>query len=209
MVLIAARIAARLIALTLTAALAVAGLAIAVFSIQGDEATLSLPQLARDVRADDLRADVGGLLAELQAEGPVAKVAALAGAGAILLGLLLLFGVLGRRRERLVVIRSDDDGKIAARPRAVGQAAVTLAEQSRDVLQAKAKVRPRRRGGGRLRLTVYEARPADGVDANAASRDRMRTLAESESLRTLTESFSLRLRLRGRSRPSRRAAKVS
>lgn len=199
MVLIAARIAARLIALTLTAALAVAGLAIAVFSIQGGSSTLSLPSLGRHMRLGDLRDVVGGFLAELQAEGPVAKVAALAGAGAILLGLLLLFGVLGRRRERLVVIRSDDGGRIAARPRAVGQAAVTLVEQSRDVLHAKAKIRPRRRGnGGRLRLTVYQRGALDAHGADGTSGDRLRALAESDAMQALTEPFSLRPRVRSR-----------
>jgi hypothetical protein len=199
MALLAARGLARLIALVLSTTLAVAGLAVAVFSVQGDSSALSLPSLASHLRLDDLHASVGGLLADLQADGPSAKVAALAGAGAVLLGLLLLFGVLGRRRERLVVLRSDHEGRIAARPRAVGQAAVSLGEQSRDVLRAKAKTTARRRGiGGRLRLTAYHAESTDEADAIAAGRARVQTFAE---------SFSLRLRMRGRE--SRRGARVS
>jgi len=188
--LLAARGLARLVALLLSTTLAVAGLAIAVFSVQGDGSTLSLPSLAGYVRLDDLHANTGVFLADLQSDGPIAKVAALAGAGAVLLGLLLLFGVLAPRRERLIVMRSDGDGTIGARPRAVGQAAVTLGEQSRDVLHATAKTTARRRGrGGRLRLTAYHARSSDGTGATAASRDRLQAMAE---------SFSLRVRVRGR-----------
>jgi hypothetical protein len=123
MALVAARLTVRLIALVLSATLAVAGLGVAVFSAQGDTSPLSLPSLAGHLRLDDVRVSVGVLLADLQADGPVAKVAALAGGGAVGFGVLLLFGVLGRRRERLVVIRSDDAGTVAARPRALRQRA--------------------------------------------------------------------------------------
>jgi hypothetical protein len=190
MALLAARALARLIALVLTTALAVAGLATAVFSIQGDSSTLSLPSLASYARLDDAHARAGVILSDLEADGPPAKVAALAGAGASVLGLVLLFGVLARRRQPLVVISSDDGGTIAARPRALGQAATTLAEQSRDVLQAKARTTARHRGrGGRLRLTTYHARSTGQEDATAASRARVQALAD---------AFSLRVRVRGR-----------
>lgn len=199
MALVAARLIASLIALVLSATLAVAGLGVAVFSAQGDTSPLSLPSLSRHLRLDDLRVSVGFLLADLQADGPVAKVAALAGAGAVAFGVLLLFGVLARRRERLVVMRSDDAGTVAARPRALGQAAVTLGEQSRDVLHAKARARPKRHGtGGRLHLTAYHAESADGARATTAGRDRVRALAE---------SFSLGVSVR--SRVPRRGARVS
>jgi hypothetical protein len=196
MALLAARGLARLVALILTAALAVAGLAVAVFSIQGDSSTLSLPTLARHAQLGHLLGDAGDFLASLEADGPTAKIAALAGAGAVLLGLLLLFGVLGRRRERLIVMRRDADGTVAARPRAVGHAAATLAEQSRDVLDVKARTGARRRGtGGRLRLTVHLGRSTDRAAATVAIRDRVQAL---------TGGFSLRLRVRGHG-PRRRA----
>jgi len=196
MAVLAARGLARLVALVLTTALALAGVAVAVFSIQGDSRTLSLPNLAGHAQLDDLLGDTGDFLTALEADGPTAKVAALAGAGAILLGLLLLFGVLARRRERLVVMRRDGDGTIAARPRAVEHAAVTLGEQPREVLRAEAKTGARRRRpGARLRLTVYHARATDRAAATAASRDRVQPLAT---------AFSLRPRIRGRA-PSRRA----
>jgi len=94
MALLAARALARLLALVLTTTLAVVGLAVAVFSVQGDRSTLSLPNLVRQARLDDVHAHVGVFLSQLEAPGPIAKVAALAGAGAVLLGLMLLFGVL-------------------------------------------------------------------------------------------------------------------
>jgi len=190
MALLAARGLARLIALALSATLAVAGLAAAIFSIQGDSSTVSLPGLASHVRLDDLHASIGMFLEDLQADGPIAKVAALAGAGAVLIGLLLAFGVLARRREPRVLMRSDDAGTIAARPGAVSQAAVTVAERSRDVLHANAKTTARRRGiGGRLRLTVHHAQSTQRAGVTAASRDRVQAL---------TDAFSLRLRMRGR-----------
>ena len=190
MVLLAARGLARLLAAALAAALAVGGLAVALFSIQGGSAPLSLPSLAGHLRLGDLEVTVGMWLGELQVEGPVALVAALAGAGAVALGVLLLFGVLGRRRERLLVMRSDDDGTIAARTSAVGQAAVALGEQSRDVLRAKDRTTARRHGvGGRLRLTIYHAQSADRAGTAAAGRGRIQDLAD---------AFSLRADVRGR-----------
>jgi hypothetical protein len=190
MALLAARGLARLLAALLAGALAVAGLAVALFSIQGGSATLSLPALAGRLHLGDLQVAVGMWLGDLQADGPVALVAALAGAGAVALGVLLLFGVLARRRERLLVMRSDDGGTIAARPRAVGQAAVALGEQSRDVLRAKDRTSARRRGvGGRLRLTIYHAPSTDGTGTAAAGRVRIQGLAD---------AFSLRADVRGR-----------
>jgi hypothetical protein len=184
MVLLAVRALARLVAALLAAALAAGGLAVALFSIQGASATLSLPGLAARLRLDDLQVAVGMWLGDLQAGGPVAQVAALAGAGAMALGVLLLFGVLGRRRERLIVVRRDDDGTIAARPRVVGQAAVALGEQSRDVLRARDRTTARHRGvGGRLRLTIYHAPSTDGDGTMAAGRARIQALADAFSLR--------------------------
>jgi hypothetical protein len=190
MALLAARGLARLLAALLAAALAVAGLAVALFSIQGGSATLSLPGLAARLHLGGLQVTAGMWLGDLQAAGPVARVAALAGAGAVALGLVLLFGVLGRRRERLIVMRSDDAGTIAARPRAVGQAAVALGEQSRDVLRVTDRTTARRRGlGGRLRLTIYHAPSTDGAGTTDAGRVRIQGLAD---------AFSLRADVRGR-----------
>lgn len=194
-----ARALARLVALILATALALAGLAVALFSIQGGDSALSLPNLADLLALDDLHAEVGSLLDGLEADGPVAVQAALLGAGAVALGLLLAFGALARRRERLVVMRSGADGRIAARSRAVGQAAAALAERSRDVARVKPRTRARRRGnGGRLRLTVYHPQTSDEHGVASAARDRVQKLAE---------AFSLRLDVR--TRVPRRGGRVS
>jgi hypothetical protein len=198
MALFVARGLARLIALVLSTMLAVGGLAVAVFSVQGDSSTLSLPALAGHVRLDDLLARVGMFLGDLESAGSIAKVAALAGAGTVVIGLLLLFGVFGRTRERLVVTRSDDAGTIGARRRALAQVAATVGEQSRDVLRAKATTTARRRGtGGRLRVKVYLAESADATAATEATRARVQALAA---------PFSLRLRIR---RVPRRGGRVA
>lgn len=47
---------------------------------------MSLPGLASHVRLDDLHASIGVFLDDLRAGGPIAKVAALAGTGAVLIG---------------------------------------------------------------------------------------------------------------------------
>jgi hypothetical protein len=111
----------------LLVAIAVGGLAVALFCIRGGDATLSLPHLASLLSLGDLRDEVAAWLASLEAPGPVAVLAALAGAGAILLGLGLLVGTLGPRRERRLVVERGARGTIAARRRAVGDALADLA----------------------------------------------------------------------------------
>ncbi|MBA2255730.1 MAG: hypothetical protein H0W05_00810, partial [Thermoleophilaceae bacterium] len=93
---------ARLVTLLLLSALALAGLALAVFSIGSGEATVSLPGLAELIGLHVLRDRVGELLAMVEDGGSVEAVPALAGVGAVALGCLLLVGAFGSRRERLV-----------------------------------------------------------------------------------------------------------
>jgi hypothetical protein len=163
---------------------ALAGLAAAVFSLQAGEETLSLHGLSQSIGLDDLADELGAWLTDLEASGPVAIVAAVAGLGAIVLGIALLVGALVPSRERLVIMRRDERGDVAARRRAVAQAAAALAEQARDVISAKAKVRPRRSGsGGRLRVTADHARTATHRDVVAAARAQVQPLATPLSLR--------------------------
>jgi hypothetical protein len=184
------RTLAGLVGFLLLVLLALAGLAAAVFSLQGGEETLSYHNLADLLHLDDLDAELGAWLDALEADGPLAVVAALAGAAAVLLGLALLVGALVPSRERLVILRRDPRGDVAARRRAVGQAAAALAEQSRDVTSAKAKVRPRRRRtGAHVRLTAEHARTVGNREVAAAVRERLRALAD---------ALSLHVRIRGR-----------
>jgi hypothetical protein len=179
----ALRALASLVGFLLLVLVALAGLAAAVFSLQGGEETLSLHGLSQSIGLDDLAGEFGAWLTDLEASGPVAVVAALAGLGAIVLGIALLVGALVPSRERLVIVRRDERGDVAARRRAVAQAATALAEQARDVISAKAKVRPRRSGsGGRLRVTADHARTAGNRDLGAAAREQIQPLAAPLSL---------------------------
>lgn len=181
------RALAGLVGLLLLVVLTAGGLAAAVFSIQGGEGTLSLSQLASLLALDELRDLVGGWLAALQAGGPIAAVAALSGAGAVLLGLCLVVGALVARRERLVVIERSPRGVLGARRRAAAGVLRALAEQPRDVLGAKVRVRPRRRRvGGRGRVTLLRAQTADGSELLTAARAATQPLAEQMSLRLRT-----------------------
>ena len=153
------RALARLVAFVLLVALALVGLFVAVFSIQGGDGPLSLPGLAEHVRLPSLEDTVGEYLAQLEVDGPLAKRSALAGAGAVLAGLLLLLGVLVPRRERLVTFDGGDAGRIGARRRPLAALAEALAEQTRGVTEAKARVRPRGRlRSGRLHVTASHPR---------------------------------------------------
>jgi hypothetical protein len=177
------RFLAALLAAVLLAAIAVGGIVVAIFCLRGDSATLSLDHLSHLLSLDDLRDTLGGWLATLEADGPVAALAALCGAGAVLLGIGLIVGALVPRRERLLIISREERGTIAARRRAAAGALTSLAERPRDVLKARARVKPNRSGaGGRARLKLVSAthedeRP-DAVDARAD----LERLADSMSL---------------------------
>lgn len=193
------RALAALIGLLLLLVLAVGGLATMLFSIQAGDGTLSLSHLASLLSLEELRDSVGGWLTDLEAGGSVAVVAALAGAGAILLGVGLLAGALISRRERLLVIERSPVGVLSARRRAAAGALQDLAAQPRCVLAAKARVRPRQRGiGGRARLTVMHPQATEPGYVLAEARGASEPLAE---------QLSLRMRVRGRE--PRRARRVS
>ncbi|MCP9489280.1 MAG: hypothetical protein MSC31_05330 [Solirubrobacteraceae bacterium MAG38_C4-C5] len=182
------RALARVVAVLLPAALALAGLAAAIASV-GSGAGFSLPWLAELIGLPSLERAVGDRLASLEADGPVAVVATLCGAGAVLLGLALLAGVLVPRRERLVTLHSGDEGDIAARRRALGHVGEALVRDAGDVTRARVKVRPRRRRGGRLLVTAHRTRPADPESVRSAA---------TAALEPLTGKLPLRAKVRTR-----------
>jgi len=185
------RAVTRLITFLLLAALALAGLAVAVFCIEGGRNGLSLPALARQVHLPQLRHEVGAFLHALEASGPVAKLSALGGLGAVALGVLLLVGVLRSRRERLALLEAGEQGTLAARRRPLSQVASALVEQVRGMTQTRARVRPRRRGhGGRLLVRIDQPR---GTATDDATKQRV-----ASAVTPLTEPFGLRLRVRVR-----------
>lgn len=180
------RALARLAGTLVLAVLAVGGLAVAVFSLGGGDGDLSLPGLARLVELPGLEDETTRLLGAVEAGGPVALSTALAAAGAIALGLVLLTGALVPPRERLVRL---GDG-LRARRRPLASALAQLASQAPGAQRAKVRVRPRRcRDGGRARVRVAHARSRAGADVQAAAE---------QQLATVTSAFALRPRVRAR-----------
>jgi hypothetical protein len=178
------RLLAAVLAFLLLVVVAVGGIVVAVFCLRGGTANLSLHHLASMLSLPDLRDEVGPWLESLEADGPAAALAALCGLGAVLLGLGLLVGALVPRRERRLVIDQTDRGTIAARRRAAGNALADLAARPREVLGAKARVRPNRKGtGGRARLKLTEAAGTDERPKAERSRAELDELAESLSLK--------------------------
>lgn len=178
-----------LLAFVLLVALALLGLAVAVFCVQGGSEGLSLATLADLLWLPELRDEVGGWLRALEADGPVALLSLLGGVVAMLVGLALLAGVLVPRRERLVTLEATPTGTLAARRRPLAAAAGMLAEQARGVTAARVRARPRRTSGGTLRVRAQRTRPTDPRAARRAVEDR---------LRPLTEPFKLRSRVQVR-----------
>lgn len=184
----------RLVSFVLLVALAVAGLVLAIFCIGTGTTGPSLGALAKLAHLPALRDATGSWLQQLEASGPVAAIAALAGLGAVLLGGLLLLGILVHRRERLVTLATSEHGVLAARRRPLSQAAAALVVQVRGVTEARVRVRPRRRAGGRLAVRASRTRPADASQVKGAVR---------EQLRGLTDPFKLKARIEVPRRGSR------
>jgi hypothetical protein len=189
-----ARALVRLVSFVLLVVLALAGLVLAIFCISTGTSGASLGGLARLLHLSDLRDTVGAWLSQLAAPGPVAVTAALCGLGAILLGLLLLVGILVPRRERLLRLAGDERGTVAARRRPLAQAATSLAEQVRGVTDARARVRPRRRAGGRLSVRASRSSHGDSAQLQSAVRDQLTGLTEPFALTARVEIRQARAR---------------
>jgi hypothetical protein len=179
----------RLVSFVLLALLALAGLAAAVFSIEGGSTGLSIPGLAADLHLPQLRVRVGDFLGQLEAAGPVALMSLVGGLIAIAAGLALLAGALMPRRERLVQLESNEHGTLNARRRPLAQVASALVEPLRGIEKLKVKVRPGRTSGGRLKVRADRAKTAPGQELDGEM---------SERLAALTEQFKLKAKVRSR-----------
>lgn len=179
-----ARVLVRLVSFLALAALAVTGIVLAVFCIGTGTSGPSLGRLARLLHLASLRATVGHWLGQLEASGSVAVIAGLCGLGAVLLGLLLLAGIFVPRRERLVTLGQREHGTLAARRRPLAQVAAALVEQVRGVTQARVRVRPLRRPGGRIAVRASRTRPSDPRQVQRAVRDQLNGLTEPFKLKT-------------------------
>ncbi len=179
---IVARALVRLVALLLLVAVALLGLAAVAAAVDpaGVTGLIGLPPL---------RDRVGGWFDDLATGGPVARFSALAGAGAVLLGLVLLAGLLVPRRERLVRLAGTEHGTLDARRRPLAQMAGHLAEQVRGVTGARTTVKARRRGAARLRVRADRPR---NVPAAATKQ------AVTAQLEPLTGPFKLKANVQTR-----------
>src|ERR1700727_3903961 len=93
----------RLIGVLWMFGLALLGLAIALYCV---DALVGLGSIRPDrlLHLPAVRRHVGRFLNQLAAPGGTAGLALLCGLGAMLIGILLLLGVLGRRKQRLAIL---------------------------------------------------------------------------------------------------------
>lgn len=154
---------ARLIGVIWMLALALLGLAVAMYCF---DAVVSLGSARPDrlLKLPDVRRHVGRFLDQVSAPGSTAGLALLCGVGAMLLGILLIVGVLGRRKQRLAILEHEHrEGAVAARPKPLRDMTLALAEQARGATSVKRpKLSLSRRGTrGRLRVNATRNRTGD------------------------------------------------
>ncbi len=181
----------RLIGFLWLLALALAGLGVALYCVDG---LISLRSARPDrlVGLASVHRRVGRLLDQLAAPGSLAGLSLLCGIAAIIVGVLLLIGILRRPRERLVLLDPDESsGVLAARRSALRDMIRALTRQTRGVTNVKRpKLRPARRGtGGRFTVKIAHARSTDARELQRST---------GEALRPISEPFALKARVRVR-----------
>jgi hypothetical protein len=182
---------ARLVGMLWMLALALLGLGVALYCLDG------LVRLG-SVRPDRLmhlagaRRHVGHFLAQLASPGPTAALALLCGVGAMALGVLLLVGLLRSRRPYLARLDGGADaGRLAARPSALRDISRALAERAPGataITHPKLRL-ARRRRRGRLGVTASHAATSDPASVQRAV---------TESLAPISGPFALTPRVRVR-----------
>lgn len=177
---------ARLVELLLLAAIALVGLGVGLYC-------LSLLVSLGSARPDRLlhlpvvRARIGHFLADLAAPGPTAALALLGGIAAVVIGLGLLSGLLGSRRERLLIVEDADarTGGLYVRQRVVGRmvrAEALLAPGVTGVRRPKVRLaRSGRRG--RIRLLASRGADPDAATVDGAVHERVDSIIEPLGLR--------------------------
>ena len=193
----------RLVEMLLMAAIALIGLGVGLYCLDG---LISLGSARPDrlLHLPRLRFHVGQWLAQIGAPGSDAILALIAGIVAVLVGLLLLVGLLGSRRERLLLIEDDDkQGSLAARPRTLTQMFRAESERTPGVTGVKRPKIRLARSGRRGRVKVLAAR---GPDPDAGTVDS----AVHERLDPISEELHLSPNIRVRlvePKPSRDAGR--
>jgi hypothetical protein len=170
----------RLIGVLLMLVLALFGLGVALYCFDG---LVSLGSVRPDrlLHLPSVRDHVGHFLDQLAAPGSTAGLALLCGLGTMLLGILLLIGVLGRRQQRLVILEQDSQtGAIAARRRPLQDMARALAEPVRGATSIKRpKLSLSRRGTrGALKINATRTRTTDPRELRAAVEKAVEPVAE-------------------------------
>jgi hypothetical protein len=174
----------RLIGCVWTLALALLGLGIAAYCLDG---VVSLGSLRPDrlIGLVTVHRRVGHFLAQLAASGPVAGLSLLCGVGAVVAGVVLLVCVSLGPNERLAILDPDHGGgRLAARPKILREMLQALVEHRRPLrVVREVKLSLTRRGrGGRVRVEIENSSTAPAAAARA-SVDR--------DLRPLSEPFAL------------------
>ncbi len=182
---------ARMVGVIWILVLALFGLGVAMYCV---DALVGLGSIRPDrlLGLPGVRDHVGRFLDQVAAPGPTAALALLCGVGAMLLGVLLLIGILGRRRQHLVILeRHDRTGSIAARRRPLGEMARALAEPVHGATSVKRpKLMLSQRGTrGTLKLDATRTRTTDPRE--------LQTSIE-QAVEPITEPFGLTPRVRVR-----------
>lgn len=170
----------RLVGVIWALALALAGLGIALYCLDG---FINLGSVRPDrlLGLPGVRRHVGRFLDQIAASGSTAGLALLGGLGAMLIGVLLLVGVLRSRRQRLVVLERDDaNGTLAAKSNPLRSMARALAEQTPGATSVKRpKLALSRRGHrGRLKVTASRARTSDAREVERGLTERLGPISE-------------------------------
>ena len=167
----------RLLGFLLLIALALVGLGFALAALLGDQLGVQLEGSA-----------TSRWLERLEGNG-TQVLEAVIGGGMVLLGLLLLIGALAPRRERRAVLEQGEHGTLDARRRPLAQMFTALAERTRGVTHAKAKLRLGRRARhGRLVLRAERPRTTESTAVREAVRSDVGELAAAFGLKTRVQA---------------------
>jgi hypothetical protein len=179
---------ARLVGAVWMIVIALFGLAVALYCLDG-LIKLGSARPDRLVHSQRISRHVGRFLEQIAAAGSTAWLAVLCGLGAMAIGLILLFGTLRSSRQRLAVLDADSStGTVAARPRVLGEMTRELAQATEGATRVK---RPRlslSRNGRRGRLKVRSNR-------TRTSDPRVVKQALTEAVKPISEPFSLKPRV--------------
>lgn len=176
---------ARLIGAVWMIVIALFGLAVAMYCLDG-LIKLGSARPDRLVHSQRVSRHVGRFLEQISAEGSTAWLAVLCGLGAMAIGVILLLGTVRASRQRLAVLDADSGtGTVAARPRVLGDITRDLAERTEGATRVK---RPRvslSRSGrrGRLKLRSNRTRTSDPKAVKQAVIEAVKPVSEPFSLK--------------------------